>query len=167
MFGYLSSAAITCIFAYIFISAFPSQQQQQYNHINTIIRSNEIDVFATDFYNSKPTHNHILCPVLHNMIRPSRKISSTESTQLLMYNFTNTQLAIIGAHYMESVYTRKNFPYTYRKTTYGRVNNETANQIYASTCKHFYQKRISDSIPNLLTGITGSIMLSHLIFDVL
>jgi hypothetical protein len=166
MLSYLSCAAITCIFAYIFISAFPSNHQQC-NHINTIIRSNEIDILATDFYNSKPIHNHILCPILHNMVRPSKKIYYYESTHLLAHNFTNTQLAIIGAHYMEKVYTRKNFPYTYRKTTYTRVNNETANKIYISTCKHFYQARLSGSIPILLTGITGSLMLSHLIFDVL
>lgn len=158
MFYYLSVVTLASVIAIVVFDGLIFYPVQT----NPAVINN--DAIIADSY--KPLiNNNLLCPILYDMMNSE----TSRSSFILTNNFTDEQLSEITAKYMRHLYTPTNYPYSYKtRRNSGNMDKVTAEAIYKYVCKHSNNhNRRSSSRSKTFAGVTTSIMLTHMIFDVL
>ena len=115
---------------------YPYVYVQQKRHIETICASHKLNILVTDMYWEKPLHAHVLCPYLWD--------TALRSAQ--PYEFSEIDLHKLDMLYMQHVYNRRNFPYTFRYDVSVRFDNHTANEMLRRVCRRCSET--DDPCPN-------------------
>jgi hypothetical protein len=118
---------------------YPYVYIQQKHHIETICASTRLNVLLTDVYVEKPLHAHVLCPYLWDAVNSGNQTRGP-------YEFSEIDLHKLDILYMQHVYNRRNFPYTFRYDVSVRFDNHTANEILRRVCRRCSET--DDPCPN-------------------
>ena len=130
-FGKVMCLPITSYLFLVFLSPllfYPYFYIEQKHHIETICASNMLNALVTDSHKEKPLHTHVLCPYLWDVANGGNQTRGP-------YEFSPINLHKLDILYMQHVYNRRNFPYTFRYDVSVRFDNHTANELLRIVCR--------------------------------
>jgi len=152
---------------YIILSIIPDNNKQRH-HVDKILESKELQPLASDyyFYRNKPFHTFPLCGMIYNFVTnhsittsetsislPMKQYVSGPSSNDFTYLFTKEESVQINEEFMKTVYSKKNFPYTYRYDVYVNFDNFTINKLYKVVCTDYYKIPDLSIMPRLFSGL--------------
>jgi hypothetical protein len=153
---YFDFFGIFATIGFIFFGREKYNENKQQLHVQAILSTREINPLNSDFYFGTvmdTMYNYDMCPLLNKYVRRTHKWSPNDQiykmpAHLISHNFSSTELTEINHVYIQNIYTKQNFPWTYRsKNVFINIKNETANQLYYNHCKDYFRGVPSDTVP--------------------